>query len=93
MKADADVNLTLDTLLDRSLPLTGGARSTNGRGKSGVPYYEQGRGKADVRYYEHGVEIPAEVGRASLIAQLERYARDVGLGAAALQELKRRYVK
>jgi hypothetical protein len=65
----------------RSLPLTGGKRSTNGHGKSGV------------RYYEHGREIPTEVGRASLVAQLERHARDVGLSAAALQELKRRYVK
>ena len=65
----------------RSLPLTGGNRSTNGRGKPGV------------RYYEHGVEIPAEVGRASVLAQLERHARDVGLSAAALQELKRRYLR
>ena len=55
----------------RSLPLAGGKRSTNGRGKSGV------------HYYEHGREIPIEVGRASMVAQLERYARDVGLSAAA----------
>jgi hypothetical protein len=46
-----------------------------------------------LRPYEHGVEIPTEVGRASLVAQLERYARDVGLSAAALQELKRRYLR
>ena len=65
----------------RSLVLAGGRRSTNGRGTSGV------------RYYEHGVEIPAEVGRASLVAQLERDARDVGLSAAALHELKRLYLK
>ena len=65
----------------RSLPLTGGNRSTNGRGKSGV------------RYYEHGREIPPEVGRARLEVQLERHAREVGLSAAELQEAKRRYLR
>lgn len=65
----------------RSVPLAGGKRSTNGRGKSGVHYYEQGR------------EIPIELGRASMVVQLERHAREVGLSAAELQELKRRYVR